>query len=154
MSDNQMDLDSQCLRLKYGSLILVFRWSCWLFFFLGVGGGVPKYWYLSRFTTSAQAILLPFFQRYLNSVIKGQKRNFALSGSSVIHWQCCADGRGTGDPGMEPILRARQTWPGFVTEKWLKTWLPSLPEVTRGTGQMVLCQFNIQQQLLLTFCVH
>lgn len=52
---------------------------------------------------------------------------------------------------------ARHQSPGLhrpalgLQQKCLKTWAPSLPEVTSGTGQTVFFQLNIQQQLFFTF---
>lgn len=64
--------------------------------------------------------------------------------------EVCSTGN---SPGTAPLPRARQTWLGFVTGS-SQTRI-SLPKVTSGTGQMVLFQLNIQQQLFLTFlCIN
>lgn len=57
MSDNQMDLDSQCLRLKYSSLILVAQWSCWLFFFFFFVAQIPISRQIHHLSTSNTAAL-------------------------------------------------------------------------------------------------
>lgn len=79
---------------QFNSGASVILLTFFFFFFL-----FPKYWYLADSPPQHKKYCCLFYC-YLNSVIKRQKSNVALSCSSVIHWQCPANSRGTGDPGM------------------------------------------------------
>lgn len=103
MSDNHMDFDSQCLRLKCSCLFMMAQWSCWPGFLF------PKYHYRGRITTSAQTMLQP-----LLVLSKRCQETQELFCTEV--WCTGSALQRSSTPCTAPAPRAQQKCLGFVTE--------------------------------------